>query len=175
MAVNALGSIQDLGVKIMVKQDGGDPDSVQFLTIPYADMIAALKAGRVDAVALSEPFSTAAREQNLKALFSYVTSPTPGAPVGAFFTSEKTLSTRGDDVETFVKGIEKATKDANDNPDAVKKALAGYTKIPTDVLDKIHTFPFSTDISEQQISDLSKVLVEYGYMDKEVAAKDILK
>lgn len=175
VAVTALGSIQDLGVRIMVSEDGGDPDKVKFLVLPSNDMISALEAGRVDAVALSEPFNSAAKAKGLPAIFSYVTSPTPGAPVGAFFTSEATLKSSEDSINSFVEGVEKATEYANDNPEAVRESLLTYTKIPADVAKKVNTFPYSTQISHEQIDALSERLVEYGYMDKPVSAKDILR
>lgn len=175
VAVNALGSIQDLGVKVMVTEDGGDTDKVKLLALPLNDMVTALKGGRVDAIALSEPFSAAARKEGLKPLFSYVTSPTPGAPVGAYFTSQATIAKSGSLIGKFVDAITKANSYAQAHPDAVKKALPTYTKIPADVVADVHTFPYATKISEQQISDLSEVLVKYGYIDKAVSAKDILR
>lgn len=175
VAVTALGSIQDLGVRIMVEEDGGDPDAVEFLVLPSNDMISALEAGRVDAVALSEPFGAAALAKDLPAIFSYVTSPTPGAPVGAYFTSEKTLASSGDTIESFVLGVEKATEYAAENPDAVRETLLAYTEIPEDVVADVNTFPYTTEITEEQIAKLSDLLVKYDYMDEPVSAEDILR
>lgn len=175
VAVTALGSIQDLGVKIMVEKDGGDPDKVKFLNLPSNDMIAALEADRVDAVALSEPFSTAAKQKDLDPLFSYVTSPTPGAPVGAYFTSERTLSSSGEQVDKFVDALGKATAYAQDNPDAVKKIIPEYTEIKAEVAAKVTTFPYTHEITAEQIDQLSEVLIDYGYMEEPVSAEDILK
>ncbi|MFC6704280.1 ABC transporter substrate-binding protein [Flexivirga alba] len=174
VAVTALGSIQDLGIKITVKKAGGDPSKVKFLSLGSADMIAALKAGRVDAVALSEPFTSEARNDKLTPLFSYATSPMPGLPVGAYFTSVSTLSKDSGSLSTFVSGIKKATAYAQANPDKVKAALPGYTGIPAKVANKVSTFPYTTDITPAQIAKLSALLKEYGYTSKSVTAQQIL-
>lgn len=175
VAVTALGSIQELGVSLMVEDAGGDPDKVKFLALPSNDMISALEQDRVAAVALSEPFNSEADAKGLKPLFSYVTSPTPGAPVGAYFTSENTLETKGDSINAFVEGVEQATKYAQDNPDAVREILPSYTKISADVAEDVNTFDYESEITAEQIDQLSKVLVDQGYMDSEVSAEEILK
>lgn len=175
VAVTALGSIQELGVSLMVEDAGGDPKKVKFLALPSNDMLSALEQGRVDAVALSEPFNSEAHAQGLKPLFSYVTSPTPGAPVGAYFTSENTLKTKADSINAFVKGVEEATTYAQDNPDAVRTILPTYTKISADVAGEVNTFDYASKITPEQIDQLSTILVEQGYMDSEVTAEDILK
>ncbi|MPZ00666.1 MAG: hypothetical protein GEU97_22360 [Actinophytocola sp.] len=175
VAVTALGAIQDLGVKIMVTEAGGDPDKVKFLALPSNDMIAALKSGQVDAAALSEPFNSAAQAEGLRPLFSYVTSPTPGAPVGAYFTSDATLASSGEQIDAFTKAIGEATQYVEENPDAVKKALPRYTKISADVVENVNTFPYVNEITPDQIDAMSKRLIEYGYMDEPVSAQDILR
>lgn len=175
VAVTALGSIQDLGIKIMVKKAGGDITKVKFLVLPSNDMVAALKSGRVDAAALSEPFTAAASKEGLKPLFSYVTSPTPGAPVGAYFTSEPTIAKSGSMISKFVEAITKAHTYAQSNPDKVKAALPTYTKIPSDVVADVNTFPYVSTITPEQISELSSLLVEYEYMSSPVSAEDILR
>lgn len=175
VAVNALGSIQDLGIKIMVEKDGGDPDKVKFLTLASNDMASAIKAGRVDAGALSEPFSTAADEAGLSPLFSYVTSPTPGAPVGAFFTSDATAEQNPDLMDRFTRALDDANQYAESHPEAVRDELGDYTKIPEDMIAKIHTFEYRSRIPDEQISRLSDLLIEYGYMKKPVTGEDILR
>lgn len=175
VAVNALGSIQDLGIKVMVARDGGDPDRVKFLTLASNDMVSAVKSGRVDAAAFSEPFNTVAASQGLKPLFSYVTSPTPGAPVGAYFTSTATAENNVELMDAFVGALVKANQYAEDNPVAVHEALGSYTKIPKALLDKIQTFTYSSEITDEQISQLSDLLIEYGYMKKPVTGEDILR
>jgi hypothetical protein len=39
----------------------------------------------------------------------------------------------------------------------------------------VHTLQYKTEISEEQVMTLSKLLVEYGYMSKDASAKEILR
>lgn len=175
VAVTALGSIQDLGVKIKVKADGGDPSKVKFLALPSNDMIAAVEAGRVDAAALSEPFATTGREKGLRNLFSYTTQAIPGEPVGAYFTSDQTLAKRGKDVDAFVKSVQQLTDVIAKDPKVVRDELPKFTKIKADAAAKVHTYEYTTKISAQQVEELSKHLVDFGYITKPVTAKQILR
>lgn len=175
VAVTALGSIQDLGVKISVKDDGGDPSKVKFLALPSNDMITALEAGRVDAVALSEPFTTAGRGKGLTTLFSYSTGAMPGAPVGAYFTSDQTLKKRGKDVDAFVKSIEQLTTLVAGDPKIVRDELPKFTKITPEVAAKVNTYEYTTKITPEQVEALSKHLVDFGYTTKPVTAEQILR
>ena len=175
VAVTALGSIQDLGVKVKVKADGADPSKVKFLALPSNDMISALEAGRVDAVALSEPFSTTGREKGLRSLFSYTTQAIPGEPVGEYFTSEQTLSKRGKDITAFVKSVNQLTDMITKDPSIVRSELPKFTKINAQAAAKVHTYEYTTTITPEQIDELSKQLVDFGYMTKPVTPKQILR
>ncbi|WP_182349250.1 ABC transporter substrate-binding protein [Tomitella gaofuii] len=175
VAVNALGSIQDLGIKIMVERDGGDPGKIKFLTLASNDMAAAIAGGRVDAGALSEPFSTAAGKQGLKPLFSYVTSPTPGAPVGAYFTSEATAENNVELMDAFVAALTQSNEFAQQHPEEVRKELGEYTRIPENLINEINTFEYSSTITDEQIARLSDLLIEYDYITKPVTGEEILR
>ena len=56
VAINTLNGLGDLTIREAVEQDGGDPESVQFVELPFPDMPAALAQGNVDAVWVPEPF-----------------------------------------------------------------------------------------------------------------------
>lgn len=175
VAVNALGSIQDLGIRIMVERDGGDPDKVKFLTLASNDMVASLKSERVDAAALSEPFSTVASQAKLTPIFSYVTSPTPGMPVGAYFTSELTAEKNPKLMDSFVAALAKSNDLANSDPAAVRRMLGEYTKIPPQAISKIHTFEYSSQITKDDVDTLSGLLVEFGYTRNPVSYEEVMR
>jgi len=60
VAVNTLKNIGDTTVRASVRKAGGDPKAVRFVELAFPDMLAALQAGRVDAIWEVEPFVTAA-------------------------------------------------------------------------------------------------------------------
>jgi NitT/TauT family transport system substrate-binding protein len=58
IAVNALRGVAEVVIKTSLQKQGVDPSSVKLLEVPFPEMPAALKAGRVDAILASEPFLT---------------------------------------------------------------------------------------------------------------------
>src|SRR5215471_3202341 len=60
IAVNLTNNIQTLMTNADLKAAGVDPASVKYVVVPFPDMAAALKAGRVDAISVVEPFLTGA-------------------------------------------------------------------------------------------------------------------
>ena len=60
VSVNALNGLLQLLGKSAVKADGGDPGKVRFIELGFADALAALQSGKIDAMVGAEPFGTAA-------------------------------------------------------------------------------------------------------------------
>jgi NitT/TauT family transport system substrate-binding protein len=58
VAVNGLKNITELSVRFWIDQNGGDSGAVKFLELPFAEMGAALDAGRADAALMAEPDAT---------------------------------------------------------------------------------------------------------------------
>jgi NitT/TauT family transport system substrate-binding protein len=56
VAVNARNNILWLFSREWVARTGGNPDAIQFLEVPFPQMLDAIRAGRVDAAMLVEPF-----------------------------------------------------------------------------------------------------------------------
>lgn len=174
VAVTALGAIQDLGVRIKMAQEGADPDAVDFLTLPSADMIAALQAKRVDAVALSEPFTTRGRAEGLRSIFSYSTATMPGLPVAAFFSSQRTVQGRPEDIAAFVASVKEVTEQLAADPALLREQLPNFTKIPPEAAAKVHSYEYTTEITDAQVQELSDLLLEYGYTSDPVDIDAVL-
>ena len=60
VAVNGLKSITQVSVLAWADQNGGDSSQIKFLELPFAEMEAALAAGRVDAALMADPDATTA-------------------------------------------------------------------------------------------------------------------
>jgi NitT/TauT family transport system substrate-binding protein len=60
IAVNLTQNIQTLATSSALTADGVTASSLHYVQVPFPDMVAALKANRVDAVSVVEPFMSAA-------------------------------------------------------------------------------------------------------------------
>ena len=62
IAVNLTNNIQTLTADTLLKANGVNPASVKYVVVPFPDMATALKAGRVNAISVVEPFMTGAEQ-----------------------------------------------------------------------------------------------------------------
>ena len=152
IAVNLTSNIQTLMTNVQLKAAGVSPSSVNYVAIPFPDMGAALKAGRVDAISAVEPFlsgaETAGREAGRVRLRGSHRGP----------AAVRILRHRGLDPKiprtaaAFQRAMAKAQAWANSDPAAVRQILPTYTKITAAVAGAYHleTYPASTDAAQLQ-------------------------
>ena len=112
VAVTTLGGTLQLGAEAWIDKNGGDSHSVHWVEVPTSAMAASLKAGRIDAAMLSEPFLTQnkADVEELGDAFAAI------APrwVGAVFVASKSWVTANPDAaRRFVAAMRETARWAN--------------------------------------------------------------
>jgi NitT/TauT family transport system substrate-binding protein len=158
IAVNLTHSIQTLTTNRLLQADGVNPGSVHYVVIPFTEMAAALKAGRVDAISVVEPFVTAA-EHSVGAVpaMSQCQGPTASLPLAGYFTTQSWLQRYPNTARAFQRAIEKAQQLANTDHQAVVQILPTYTKLTpqTAALITLDTYPDTLNAAQlQRVADL---------------------
>jgi NitT/TauT family transport system substrate-binding protein len=153
IAVNLTNNIQTLMTDAVLKANGVSPASVKYVVVPFPNMAAALKAGRVDAISVVEPFLTSA-EQTVGAV--PVTSECSGSlvhfPLSGYFATAAWTAKYPHTAHAFHVAMAKAQAFAGANPAAVQNVLPTYTKIPASVAPhiKLNDFPVTMDPAQLQ-------------------------
>ena len=134
VAINTLNAIADLVVRASVVADGGDPDTINFVALPFPEMPAAIESGEVDAAFPVEPFQTAIRENGWgrSIAWSWVDA-APDMTVAVYFTSAQMVEENQDLVDRFVTAMQQSLAYANENPDAAREIISTYTPIEPEV------------------------------------------
>jgi NitT/TauT family transport system substrate-binding protein len=132
IAVNALNSIDSVGVAAWLDHNGGgDATAAKFIEIPYPQMGAAVAAGRVDAAEIDEPFVGDALVANALRVIGLPLDAVANRFVqGAFFTTSSYAQAHPEIVRAFADAMAKAAVWANAHPDASAKILAKYSQKP---------------------------------------------
>jgi NitT/TauT family transport system substrate-binding protein len=166
VAVNTLNGMGGLTIRDAVRQDGGDPDSIQFVELPFPDMPAALTGGNVDAVWVPEPFlSSLQAGGNVVATYASRES-VPGHPTQLFFTSGQLIESDPKLVGDFTAAVEETLEFADANPDAVKAQIQQVLpQLPPEVAENVRLEEFGTDLRRNQIEQLGKLMVEDGLLE----------
>jgi NitT/TauT family transport system substrate-binding protein len=175
VSVNALNGLLQLLGSIAVKADGGDPKKVRFIELGFADALAALQSGKIDAMVGAEPFGTAAIAAGYPAINSpYITMSPKSMLTSAYFTFEDQLAKNPELFKNIRAAINESLEYAQKNPDGVRKQLPKFTKLGPDVAAKLILPTYLTAVPTDSIGIFSKYAKEFGMISKPTVYDDIV-
>lgn len=161
IAVTAINGITHTVAEAWVDQNGGDSATVKFVELPLAAMPAALTAGRVDAVWISQPFLEEAKNNGRVLVYGFDT-------VAKHFISTAWLTTaqwangHPDLVRRFAAVMRQTAAWANANNAASAQILAKYTKADPAVIATQARSHFAEDLSPEALQPLIDVAAKYN-------------
>jgi NitT/TauT family transport system substrate-binding protein len=175
VAVNTLNGMGGLTIREAVRQDGGDPDAVEFVELPFPDMPAALAAGNVDAVWVPEPFLTTLQADGNQVVSYSSKESVEGHPTQLFFTSEQLMESDPELVDDFVAALEETLEFADANPDAVKAQVSQVLpQLPAEAVAGLTLEEFGTDLRRDQLERLGQLMQEDGLLDEQADLDGLL-
>lgn len=166
VAVNTLNNIGTTTVRESVRAAGGDPDSIQFVELPFPEMPAALEQGNVDAAWVVEPFLALGTDQGAQVVASNFVDTAEDLTVAAYFTSKQYAQENPEAVECFSSAMEQSLQYAQENPDAVRDILGEYTEIDPAIAEEMTLPAWPAEINRDSVQTLSDLAVEDGLLDE---------
>jgi NitT/TauT family transport system substrate-binding protein len=166
VAANTLKNIVDTSVRASVRKDGGDPTAVKFVELPFPEQVAALQAGRVDAIFVVEPFQQAAVAAGARKIASSYVDAAPNLTVAMYFTSTQLAASNPDLVKRFTEAMKESLAYADSHPDEARAVLATYTKITPEVRAALTLPKWPADINRQSVQTLADLASGDGLLTK---------
>ncbi|RFU19874.1 ABC transporter substrate-binding protein [Geodermatophilus marinus] len=174
IGINSINNISDTVVRESVRQAGGDPDSIEFVEIPFPDMVSAVSSGQVDGVFAVEPFVTLGERAGLRAVSFPYTETDEDLLVAGWFTSDQFVQEEPCVVQAFTEAMVEAQQYAQDNPDAVREVLGTYTQIPPDVAQELTLPAYPTEINRESVELLLDLGEQDGIVEGEVDLDNLI-
>ena len=116
VAVAGLQSLTQLSVQAWLDQNGGDAAAAKFVEFPFAEMPAALDAGRVDAAQIPEPgASEARRSKKYRVLAHCLDVFGDNYLIGGWFTTLDWARKNGEAVRRFCDVMDRTARWANEH------------------------------------------------------------
>jgi len=171
IAVNGLRNVTQVGPEAWIEQGGGNLASVKFLELPFADMPAAVAAGRIDAAQISEPALDAAKAGGMKAIAAPYDAIAKRFLLAGWFSTAAWARQHPDLVRKFAAVMLETARWANANPEQSGKILEKYTKLPVSPTMARVLYPERMVPSEAQ--PLIDASARYGALKKTFPASDI--
>jgi NitT/TauT family transport system substrate-binding protein len=176
VGVVALQSELDVLLHEVVRRDGGDQTKVESVQVPFPEMLAALKADRVDAVVDVEPFLTLAEEEGGYEAISFPeVEVVPNRAVTAFVASEDFIEEIPDVVEKFRAAMKESLEYADSHPDEAQQTMAEVGDMEPELLEKINLgVIFDPTLDEESIEVFRTLMQDFGYVKDPPPASDLL-
>jgi len=114
----------ELTVRHVIKKHGGDPDSVKYVVMGFADAVNALMAGQVDAAYSAEPAIVKAEQAGYRIISWPGVETLEEGPTSAFVASSAWVLANPEVAVRFNCAIREATALGRSDPDLVRKTTA---------------------------------------------------
>jgi ABC-type nitrate/sulfonate/bicarbonate transport system substrate-binding protein len=162
--------------KAFLKQQGINPDDVNFVHLPPASHLAALESGSVDALYAYEPTLTTALQQGARrvqgSIYAAMLNP---SPVSVCIISRRFEREHPEAAKRFVQAMDAAIREVRTNPSAGRASLAKHTQIATVVANEVNLIDdtLSTEIDRDNLQKFIELLRGIGELPKPVAAESL--
>lgn len=175
VSVNALNGLLQMLGKAAVKADGGDPSKVRFIELGFAEALAALQAGKTDAMVGAEPFGTAAMTAGYPAIASpYQAMSKSSMLTSSYFTSEIQLKQNPELFRQIQAAINESLEYAQKHPQEIRAQLPKFTKLGPDVAAKLILPSYLTAIPRESVEMFSKTGQEFGMLGKPAVYDEVV-
>lgn len=159
----------NLATKGKLAVAGVDPASVRYVQVNTPVMLDQLRAGRVAAVELQQPYLGVGIKEGFTDLGDLV-GPAMGYPtVMTYYLATKSwVSGHASAVQAFREALTEAMQWIKQNPDQARAMLAKLTGITVEQAKSIGLGGFSTDISGPAVKKWGDLMEKYAGFDKQV-------
>lgn len=167
VAINGVGSLPHVAIQESIRKDGGDLSKVRFTIMGFPEMSTALADGRVDAVGVTEPFTSAILNNSGKLLTrAYVDAFPDKAPISLLFTAGPFVEANPELVHGVRRAIERAVADALTDPALVARVMTKHGGIPPKAFESMTLPPYTADVNAEGLTQISEVMMHHKYISK---------
>lgn len=166
ISVNTFGNIAELTARSALQTNGVDANQVQFVAIPYPDMIAALQRDQIDAALLNEPFITqAAMTLGAVAVLDTASGPTANIPLAGVGVTAAFAEENPKTVRAFQRAVDRAQAEMA-NRSVVEQTLPTYSKIDSRTAALLNLGSWPTSFSETRLQRVADLMREFGLLNQ---------
>jgi NitT/TauT family transport system substrate-binding protein len=168
IAVNTLRNINDVVIKGGMEKNGIDDSRVQFVEMPFPDMLPAIARGQVDAGLLIEPFVTQGMSQGLRDVARPYSNLRPGLQIGTFVMTSDKISKDSRLVSSFRAGVQRTADSIANDPESFRAALPKIGKFAPELARKIHINQWKVKTDRASIELIASVMQRIGLMKGDI-------
>jgi NitT/TauT family transport system substrate-binding protein len=149
--------------------------AVHYVVVPFANMGAALAAGKVDAIATLEPYTSAAEHADgASVVLDQCGGANAGLPLGGYFTTASWAARHPLAARAFQRALNRAQALANSSPALVRQVLPTFMKVTPQLAAKVGLPRLATGLDQAAIQQVADLGYAGGELKRQVAVAPLL-
>jgi NitT/TauT family transport system substrate-binding protein len=171
VGVRDINNLNTIATKVWLAQNGGDVASVKFIEIVEAQSVDSMKAGRIDAACISNPYFSDATKGDARTFATVYDTVAKYFLVAGFVTTEAYAHANPDVVRKVASAISTTAKWANRNQAASAKILEKYSGSPvTPDIPRVH---YAEELRAIDVQPVMDMLYKNGAIKKPISAASL--
>jgi NitT/TauT family transport system substrate-binding protein len=164
VAVNTFGSITELIARSAMQANGVDPNSVEFVELPFPEMTPALQNGQIDAAVALEPALTQATTTvGAVSLLDVASGPTANMPLAGVATTASFADANPNTIAAFQRAVARGQADMA-NRNLVEETLPLYTRITPETAALLNLGSWPTTVDATRLQRVADLMLEFGQL-----------
>ena len=175
IATPSTGAIMHVATLSWLKKNGVDPNSIRAVEVPFPNMVDQLKASRVDALELLQPFVGQILSQpDYMSIGNSMLSVSDPVLFVFWIANGGWAKSNMDTVKKWSQSIADANDFIDKNPIEARQILGKYTNLPQQVTEKIPLPAYEASLKPNQIDIWINVLKDLNLLPLPIEARKIV-
>jgi NitT/TauT family transport system substrate-binding protein len=168
IAITGVNTLGDTLIKSVMKDNHVDYTGVNWVTLAFPDIPAAVKSGAVDAGFLTEPFITqGAKTAGVVPILDIATGSTQGFPSAGYGSLSKFTDGNPKTVAAFQRAMRKATDEAADRS-KIEPLMVEFAKVDPDTASLTTLSTFESTLDPRRLQRVPDLLQQFGTISQHI-------
>ena len=172
VAINALGSIGDIGIREAIELDGGDPDKVTFVQLGFNEVAAQLESGEIDAGMAGPPFMQQITDQGGEVISDFIQEADLGGAELVMVSSAALIEEDPELVEGFVRGLDRTLEYAEQNQDEVRDLLPEVLDTSPEAAENTEFLEWDAELDTEALEQFAHLMDKYELVDSKPSIEE---
>lgn len=174
VAITGLHDLLALAARAWIDKNGGDPSTVKFVEVPPPTMLAALQQKRVDAIAIFEPYVSAAVAAGAREIGAPYDAVSTHFMTACWFGNSDWIKDHHEAALKFAQVINQAQAYTNPHYTDLVPFIAEYSKLPVETLRKMPIVHVPNSMSSSLVQPLIDTAAKYKELPQSFSARDMI-
>jgi|GEM_PF-2127864 len=167
IAVSSIGGLAELQVRKAAREAGIDPDSLKLTVVPFPNVGAALRAGRIDAGFINEPWLAQTKAQTpMNVIDSSSLTVMEDMPFICLISNTQYVADNPETIRKVQLAVQESEQYARDHPDEIRDQLTTWSGLDQETAENV-TLPYpATELDPEGVQEITDQLHEFGLLEE---------